>query len=148
MSGSSSSTSSNSHTTSNSMTPSNSTKKISNGQKTMPSATTAINSPPLANSNKPHASNPMQDSTLFKEYQKNKAQIIQQLEEQEKRRDEFVKQLKCKRIIPLKKKFVVRIFITIKMTSSSKIPSSDKNPLFHLFESWLRLCGDITYKYK
>lgn len=39
-------------------------------------------------------SNPMIDSTLFKEYQKNKAQIIQQIEEQEKRREEFVKQLK------------------------------------------------------
>jgi hypothetical protein len=33
---------------------------------------------------------------LFREYQKNKAQIIQQMEEQEKRREEFVKQLKCK----------------------------------------------------
>lgn len=41
-------------------------------------------------------SNPMVDSTLFREYQKNKAQIIQQMEEQEKRREEFVKQLKCK----------------------------------------------------
>jgi hypothetical protein len=40
-------------------------------------------------------SNPMVDSTLFREYQKNKAQIIQQMEEQEKRREEFVKQLKC-----------------------------------------------------
>ncbi len=41
-------------------------------------------------------SNPMIDSALFKEYQKNKAQIIQQMEEQERRREEFVKQLKCK----------------------------------------------------
>ena len=40
-------------------------------------------------------SNPMNDSSLFKEYQKNKAQIIQQLEEQDKKRDELVKQLKC-----------------------------------------------------
>jgi hypothetical protein len=38
----------------------------------------------------------MHDSTLFKEYKKNKAQIIQQIEEQERRRDEFVKQLKSK----------------------------------------------------
>ena len=37
----------------------------------------------------------MNDSSLFKEYQKNKAQIIQQLEEQDKKRDELVKQLKC-----------------------------------------------------
>ena len=41
--------------------------------------------------------NPMMDSTLFKEYQKNKAQIIHQLEEQEKRREELVKQLKSKK---------------------------------------------------
>jgi hypothetical protein len=40
-------------------------------------------------------SNPMNDSSLFKEYQKNKAQIIQQLEEQDRKRDELVKQLKC-----------------------------------------------------
>lgn len=40
------------------------------------------------------SSNPMNDSTLFKEYQKNKMQIVQQLEEQDKKRDELVKQLK------------------------------------------------------
>lgn len=51
---------------------------------------------PDASASLRNSSNPMHDSTLFKEYQKNKAQIIQQLEEQEKRRDEFVKQLKCK----------------------------------------------------
>jgi len=98
MSGSSSSSSSN--TTSNSVTPSN--KKTT--KMTAPIAT--LSSPPLSNSvgnnggsnvnnNKSYSSNPMQDSTLFKEYQKNKAQIIQQLEEQDRKRDEFVKQLKC-----------------------------------------------------
>jgi hypothetical protein len=40
------------------------------------------------------SNNPMSDSSLFREYQKNKAQIIQQIEEQERRREEFVKQLK------------------------------------------------------
>jgi hypothetical protein len=38
--------------------------------------------------------NSMQDSQLFQEYRKHKAQIIQQIEEQEKKRDEYVKQLK------------------------------------------------------
>ena len=96
---SNSSSSSSSNTTSNSVTPSNKKTTNNNGQmvKTMPMS----NSPPLSNNlnnggvnNK--SSNPMQDSTLFKEYQKNKAQIIQQLEEQDRKRDEFVKQLKCK----------------------------------------------------
>ncbi len=41
----------------------------------------------------------MHDSTLFKEYQRNKLQIVQQLEEQEKKRDELVKQLKCKSVL-------------------------------------------------
>jgi hypothetical protein len=45
-------------------------------------------------SNMHYQSNPMSDSTLFKEYQKNKAQIMHQLEEQEKKREEYVKQLK------------------------------------------------------
>ncbi len=49
-----------------------------------------------ANGRMMRASNPMHDSTLFKEYQKNRMQIVQQLEEQEKKRDELVKQLKCK----------------------------------------------------
>lgn len=40
------------------------------------------------------ASNSMNDSTLFKEYQKNKQHIVQQLEEQDKKREELVKQLK------------------------------------------------------
>ncbi|CAF0845612.1 unnamed protein product [Brachionus calyciflorus] len=44
------------------------------------------------------STNPMVDSTLFKEYKKNKAQIIQQLEEQEKKRDELIKQLKTPNI--------------------------------------------------
>jgi hypothetical protein len=99
MSGSSSSSSSN--TTSNSMTPSN--KKTPKMTAPIPT----LSSPPLSssvsdnggnniNNNKSYSSNPMQDSTLFKEYQKNKAQIIQQLEEQDRKRDEFVKQLKCK----------------------------------------------------
>jgi hypothetical protein len=55
-------------------------------------------------------SNPMVDSTLFREYQKNKAQIIQQLEEQEKKREEFVKQLKCKSCYYLILSFI-QIFI-------------------------------------
>lgn len=38
--------------------------------------------------------NIMSDSVLFKQYQKNKANTIQQLEEQEKRREEFIKELK------------------------------------------------------
>lgn len=50
----------------------------------------------LANLNLNRRSNPMNDSSLFKEYQKNKLQIVQQLEEQDKKRDELVKQLKCK----------------------------------------------------
>lgn len=37
----------------------------------------------------------MHDSQLFKEYKRNKAQIIQQLEEQDRKRDEFIKQLKA-----------------------------------------------------
>ena len=37
--------------------------------------------------------NIMSDSVLFKQYQKNKANTIQQLEEQEKRREEFIKEL-------------------------------------------------------
>ncbi len=41
------------------------------------------------------SSNPMNDSTLFREYQKNKLQIVQQLEEQDRKREELVKQLKC-----------------------------------------------------
>lgn len=40
--------------------------------------------------------NPMTDSSLFKEYQKNKAQILQKLEEQDKKREEFIQQLKGK----------------------------------------------------
>ena len=44
------------------------------------------------------ASNPMIDSTLFKEYKKNKAHITQQLEEQEKKREELIKQLKTPNI--------------------------------------------------
>ena len=38
--------------------------------------------------------NSMHDSQLFQEYRKHKAQVIQQIEEQEKKRDEYVKQLK------------------------------------------------------
>jgi hypothetical protein len=38
--------------------------------------------------------NSMQDSTLFLEYKKHKQQVIQQIEEQEKKREEYVKQLK------------------------------------------------------
>ena len=53
-----------------------------------------INNNNRESSNMHYQSNPMSDSTLFKEYQKNKAQIMHQLEEQEKKREEYVKQLK------------------------------------------------------
>ena len=39
--------------------------------------------------------NAMSDSTLFREYQKNKAQMREHLEEREKKRDELINQLKC-----------------------------------------------------
>ena len=42
--------------------------------------------------------NPMTDSALFREYRANKNKINKQLEEQERRRQDYVKQLKCKRI--------------------------------------------------
>ncbi len=45
------------------------------------------------NSTKP-VHNSMHDSQLFQEYCKHKAQIVQQIEEQEKKREEYVKQLK------------------------------------------------------
>jgi hypothetical protein len=46
-----------------------------------------------SNSTKP-VHNSMHDSQLFQEYCKHKAQIVQQIEEQEKKREEYVKQLK------------------------------------------------------
>lgn len=52
------------------------------------------NNSELISTNLNRSSNPMNDSTLFKEYQKNKLHIVQQLEEQDKKRDELVKQLK------------------------------------------------------
>lgn len=53
-----------------------------------------LNGEENTHSNLNRRSNPMNDSSLFKEYQKNKLQIVQQLEEQDKKRDELVKQLK------------------------------------------------------
>ena len=57
-----------------------------------------LNGEENTHSNLNRRSNPMNDSSLFKEYQKNKLQIVQQLEEQDKKRDELVKQLKCMKI--------------------------------------------------
>jgi hypothetical protein len=41
-----------------------------------------------------NSKNPMLDSTLFQEYQKNKAQLMQQLEEHDKKREEYLNQLR------------------------------------------------------
>jgi WD40 repeat protein len=88
-SSSSSASSSNSHSTNNSLKPNNKSKpkSVAAPKSTSPTLT-------ISKQHQNPITNSMQDSTLFKEYQKNKAQIILQLEEQEKKRDEFVKQLK------------------------------------------------------
>lgn len=94
-------------------TPHSPTASLSSLPKPIESNTEASKSVSPSKSN-----NPMHDSTLFQEYKKNKAQIIQQLEEQEKKRDEYVKQLKTP-----------NVYNALNAVSASKTTKSQTNNL-------------------